>query len=108
MDSNAAIGKIGSRRSGDAIDLMADRGKAVLHADDDALNLPGAFAGAFFPKRSVATRADQIADLAVKVANGFADQVRRPARRFGKALDLVGDHRKSSSGVAGAGRLDGR
>jgi hypothetical protein len=60
------------------------------------------------PKRGVAARADQVAHLAVKIANGIADQMRGLARRLGEALHLAGDHRKTLAGGAGAGGLDGR
>jgi len=91
-----------------AVDLLAHGSEAVLDADDNALDLPGAFAGVLGPQRGVAALADQTADLAVKIANGIADQMRRLARRFGQALDLVGDHRKAASRRTGAGGLDGR
>src|SRR5712675_406459 len=102
------MGEIGRRRFGDPVDLLADRCKTVLDADDDALNLLGAFAGVFGPKRGVAARADQMADLTVEIANGFADQMGRLPRRFGEVLHLAGDDRKASSRGAGAGGLDGR
>ena len=107
VDHHVAMGEIGGRRLGDAVDLVADRGEAVLHADDDALDLPGAFAGVLGPQRGVAALADQAADLAVEIANGIADQMRRLARRFGEALHFAGDDRKASAGFAGAGGLDG-
>ena len=67
----------------------------------------GAFAGVLGPQRGVAALADQIADLAVKIANGIADQMRCLAGRFGEALHFVGDDRKAAACFAGAGRLDG-
>ena len=102
------MGEIGGGRLRDAVDLAADRGKTVLHADDDALNLLGAFAGVLGPQRGVAALADQAADLAVEIANGIADQMRGLARRLGEALHLARDHREASAGGAGAGGLDGR
>ena len=102
------MGEIGGGRLRDAVDLAADRGEAVLHAHDDALDLLGAFAGILGPQRGVAALADQAADLAVEIANGVADQMRGLARRLGEALHLARDHRKASARGAGAGGLDGR
>ena len=67
----------------------------------------GAFAGVLGPQRGVAALADQVADLAVEIANGVADQMGRLARRLGEALHLAGDHRKAPARGAGAGGLDG-
>ena len=46
--------EIGTSRFGNTVDLAADRGKTVLDADDDALNLLGAFAGVLGPQRGIA------------------------------------------------------
>ncbi len=108
VDHHVAMREVGGGRLRHPVDLAADRGKAVLHADDDALDLLGAFAGVLGPQRGVAALADQAADLAVEIANGIADQMRGLARRFGKALHLAGDHRETTAGGAGAGGLDGR
>ncbi len=93
---------------GDAVDLVADPGEAVLHAGDDALDLRRAFAGILGAVGGLAAFADQIADLTVEAANGLADLVRRLTRGFGKALHLVRDDRETPSGAAGAGGLDRR
>ena len=108
VDDHVAMREVRGGRLGDPIDLPADRGEAVLHPHDNALDLLGAFAGALGPQRGVAAFADQIADLTVEIANGIADQMRRLARRLGEALDLARDHGKALSRVAGTGGLDGR
>ncbi len=69
------MGEIGRRRPGDGIDLTSDRGEAILDADDDALDLLGAFAGTLGPKRRVTALTDEVADLAIKIADGVANQV---------------------------------
>ena len=99
--------QIGGRGPGDAVDLMADRGKAVLDAGDDALDLRRTFAGVLGAQRGVAALADQAGDLAVEAANGVADQLRRLPRRFGEVLHLAGDDGKAAPCRACAGRLDG-
>ena len=91
------MGEIGGRGLGDAVDLLADGGEAVLHAGDDALDLRGAFAGVLGAQRGVAALADQAADLAVEIAHGIADLLRRLARRLGEALHLAGDHGKAAA-----------
>ena len=95
VDHHVAMREVGGGRPGDAIDLAADRGEAVLHPLDDALDLLGAFAGALGPQRGVAALADQVADLAVEIANGIADQVGRLAGGLGEALHLARDHGKA-------------
>ena len=99
--------EIGRGRLRHPVDLAADRRKTFLHADDDALDLLGAFAGVLRPQRSVAALADQAADLSVEIANGIADRMRRLAGRLCKALHLARDHCETAAGGAGARGLDG-
>ena len=108
VDHAVAMREVGGRRLGDAVDLAADGGKAVLDAGDDALDSRGAFAGVLGARRSVAALADQVADLAVEPAHGIADQLRRLPGRFGEVLHLAGDDGKAAAGGAGACGLDGR
>ena len=108
VDHAVTMGEIGGRRLRHAVDLAADGREALLHADDDALNLFGALAGALGARGDIVALADQIADLAVKVANGIADQMRGLPRRFGEAFHFAGDHRKAFACLAGARRFDGR
>ena len=108
VDHAVTMGEIGGRRLCHAVDLAADGREAFLHADDDALNLFGALAGALGARGDIVALADQIADLAVKVANGIADQMGGLPRRFGKAFHFAGDHRKAFACLAGARCFDGR
>src|SRR6202035_5605830 len=79
LDHRIAMGEVGGRGLGDAVDLRADPGKTVLDAGNDALNLVGAFAGVLGARRSLAALLDEIADLAVQAANGVADLMGRLA-----------------------------
>src|SRR5260370_9647893 len=101
------MSEIGGGGLGDAVDLPADRGETVLNPDNDTLNLLRAFAGALGPNRGVAALADQVADLAIEIAHGVADQMRGLARRLGEALDLARNHCKALARGAGASGLDG-
>src|SRR5260370_16578216 len=84
-------------RVGAAVARAAARRKTVLDADDDALNLLGAFAGVLGPQRGIAAGADQIADLAIQIADGIADQMRGLAGGLREALHFARDHRNASS-----------
>src|SRR6185312_13788238 len=98
----------GGRGARDAVDLLADPGEALLHAGDDVLDLRSAFAGILGAQRSLATLADQVAELAVEPANGVADLLRRLPRRFRQILHLARVHREAAAGIARARGLDGR
>src|SRR5450631_4355049 len=102
------MSEVGGRGLGDAVDLMADPGKAVLDAGNDGLNLLRAVAGILGAQGRLAALVDEAADLAVQPANGIADLLGGLARRLGEALHFTGDDRKASSGGTGTGRLDGR
>ena len=108
VNHHVAMGEVGGGRLRHPVDLAADRRKAVLDANDDALDLLGAFAGVLGPQRGVAALADQAADLSVEIAHGVADGVCGLAGGLRKALDLARDHRETAAGGAGAGGLDGR
>src|SRR4029078_7495785 len=75
LNYHVAVGEIRSGGLGDFIDLAADRVEAVLHADDNALDLLRAIPGTFGAKRGIAALADQVADLAIEIAPRIADQL---------------------------------
>ncbi len=108
VDHPVAMFEVGRGRLRNVVDLPADRRKAFLHADDDALDPLRAFAGAFGAKRGVAALADKACDLAVETLDGIADQPRGLPGRFRQILHFAGDDRKTPAGLAGAGCLDRR
>ncbi len=93
--TRVAMAEIGGRGARDAVDLRFHRGKALLHARDDAGDLLGAFARGLRALRGVAALADQALDLAVEIAHGVGDLMRGLAGGFREVLHLAGDHARS-------------
>ena len=63
-------------------------GEAVLHARDDALDLPCAFTGALGASEASPLSPIRLSDLAVEIAHGIADLLRGLASRLGRGSSL--------------------
>src|SRR4051812_6474032 len=88
------------------VNLTPHRGERIIRADDDSLYLLGARAGMAGMSGRLVAFVDQALDLAAQGPDDVTDPIRGRTGLFSQALDLTGDDREASPGLARPRRLD--